>query len=159
MVVRIRPSTPADAIPWALLMDADSPRAVVRKYLARGELWLAEDGTRVLGAMVLLAKRTDAWEIMNLAVAADAQRQGIGTRLLRKARQVAKARGAHRLEVGTGNSSLGPLAFYQRFGFRIVGVAVDFFTPRWSRVRRENGIALRDMVRMSLDVRGRARAD
>jgi ribosomal protein S18 acetylase RimI-like enzyme len=149
--MKIRKANRGDPVPWTLLLDADGPRAEIRKYLSRGETWLAQEGPRVVGALILMETRAaGVWEIMNLAVAPDLQRQGVGTRLLRKARALAKQRGAHRLEVGTGNSSLGPLAFYQRFGFRIIGVEADFFATRWKRVRRENGIALRDMVRMEI---------
>jgi ribosomal protein S18 acetylase RimI-like enzyme len=156
--MEIRRADPGDPIPWTLLLDADGPKAEVRKYLARGELWLAQEGPRVLGSMILMETRAGLWEIMNLAVRADSQRRGIGTLLLGKARSLARRRGARRLEVGTGNSSIGPLAFYQRFGFRIVGVEVDFFARRWKRVRSESGIALRDMVRLEIDFERRARA-
>jgi ribosomal protein S18 acetylase RimI-like enzyme len=155
--MNIRPADPGGPIPWALLLDADGPKAHVRTYLARGELWLAQEGPRVLGAMILMETHAGVWEIMNLAVRADSQRRGIGTRLLGKARSVAERRGGRRLEVGTGNSSIGALAFYQSFGFRIVGVEVDFFARRWKRVRRENGIALRDSVRLEIDLECRAR--
>jgi GNAT superfamily N-acetyltransferase len=147
--MKIRKANPGEPIPWTLLLDADGPKAEIRKYLSRGELWLAQEDARIVGSMVLLQTRAGAWEIMNLAVCTDLQRTGIGTQLLRKAKALAKQRGAPRLEVGTGNSSIGPLAFYQRFGFRIIGVDVDFFTRRWSRVRRENGIELRDMIRLA----------
>ena len=148
--MKIRKADRGDPVPWNLLLDADGPRAEIRKYLPRGEMWLAQEGPRVVGAMILMETRAHVWEIMNLAVVADMQRQGVGTRLLRKARTLARQRRAHRLEVGTGNSSLGPLAFYQRFGFRISSIAFDFFTFRWKRIHRENGIPLRDMVRLEI---------
>ncbi|REN20672.1 GNAT family N-acetyltransferase, partial [Mycobacterium tuberculosis] len=83
--------------------------------------------------MVLLETRVGTWEIMNIGVSDELRGRGVGTALLRKASALAAERGANRLEVGTGNSSLRELAFYQRFGFRIVGVDTDFF------VRRANG--------------------
>jgi len=95
--------------------------------------------------------RVDVWEVMNLAVSRNMKRKGIGTRLLKKARTLARQRGAHRLEVGTGNSGIGQLAFYQRFGFRIVGVDANFFVRRWHKVWKQNGISLRDMVRMEIE--------
>lgn len=146
----IRQAAPGDAIPWKLLHSADGPRAEIRKYLDRGELWLAEQAGCVVGQMVLMQTRVDTWEIMNIAVDDAQQGQGIGTALLRRAKSLATQRGAHRLEVGTGNSSLRELAFYQRFGFRIVGVDVDFFVRRLGKVTRQNGIGLRDMLRMDM---------
>ncbi len=150
MKTTIRRAGPNEAVPWRLLLSADGPRSEIAKYLARGELWLADCGGDIVGEMVLMETRVDVWEIMNLAVSQSVQRTGIGTRLLRKARTIAKQRRALRLEVGTGNGGVGQLAFYQRFGFRIVGVDTDFFVRRWHKVAKQNGMALRDMVRMEI---------
>ena len=54
------------------------------------------------------------------------------------------------VEVGTGNSSLDALAFYQRAGFRIVGVIPDFFVDNYPEPIVENGIRCIDMVRLRL---------
>lgn len=151
--LKIRKATAEDAVPWPLLFDADGPRAEVEKYLARGEQWLAEQAGEVVGQMVLMETRADTWEIMNIAVAEERKGQGIGTALLRKAKLLATQRGAHRLEVGTGNSSLRELGFYQRFGFRIVGVDFDFFVRRWGKATKQGGIPLRDMIRMEIWLR------
>ncbi|WP_390344727.1 GNAT family N-acetyltransferase [Variovorax boronicumulans] len=146
----MRRAAPADAVPWPLLFDADGPRPEIEKYLLRGEQWLAEQASEVVGQMVLMATRVDTWEIMNIAVAEAHKGQGIGTAMLKKAKALARQRDAHRVEVGTGNSSLRELAFYQRFGFRIVGVDVDYFVRRWGKATKQNGIPLRDLVRMEM---------
>jgi ribosomal protein S18 acetylase RimI-like enzyme len=150
MKTTIRRARPTEPLPWDLLLSADGPRPEIEKYLARGELWLAECGGDIVGEMVLMETRVDVWEIMNLAVSQSVQRQGIGTRLLKRAKTMAKQRRAHRLEVGTGNGGVGQLAFYQRFGFRIVGIDANFFVRRWHKVWTQNGIPLRDMVRMEI---------
>ena len=150
MKTSIRKARPDELPPWGLLLSADGPKPEIEKYLRRGELWLAACDGATVGAMVLMETRVDVWEIMNLAVLPEAQRKGVGTRLLKKARTVARQRGAHRLEVGTGSGGVGQLAFYQRFGFRIVGVDTDFFVRRWHKVWLQNGIPLRDMVRMEI---------
>ncbi|WP_422086074.1 GNAT family N-acetyltransferase [Variovorax sp.] len=147
---KLRRATPADATPWKLLFAADGPRAEIRKYLSRGEQWLAEIDGLVVGQMVLMQTRVGTWEVMNIAVSDDLRGRGVGTALLRKARALAVERGAHLLEVGTGNSSLRELAFYQRFGFRIVGVDVGFFERRSRKLQKQDGIVLRDMVRLAL---------
>src|SRR5262245_33644016 len=89
---RVRLATPRDRVPWRLLLSADRPRVEVEEYLARGELWLAERESEVVGEMVLVQAGADAWEVMNLAVARCWHRHGIGTLLLRKARAVARRR-------------------------------------------------------------------
>ena len=135
----MRRANPADAPPWKLLFAADGPRAEIEKYLSRGEQWLAEIDGLVVGQMVLMQTRVDIWEVMNIAVSDELHGR-------------AAERGAQRLEVGTGNSSLRELAFYQRFGFRIVGVDVGFFERRSKRVQKQDGIVLRDMVRLALEL-------
>lgn len=53
--------------------------------------------------------------------------------------------------VGTANSSIGNLAFYQKCGFRLCGIRRDFFLsypqPIW-----ENGIRALDMVMFERDL-------
>lgn len=148
---KIRRALAADPVPWALLLSADAQRHEVRKYLERGELWLAELRGTVVGEMVLLETRADVWEVMNIAVSAKYRRKGVGFALLKRARTVARRRGAHRLEVGTDSGGFGRLAFYQRFGFRIVAVDLDFFVRRYHRAVRSNGILVRDMLRMTIE--------
>jgi len=149
-VLGIRRATESDSLPWALLLDADGPRKVIESYIARSELWLAEQDGKVIGEMVLLETRPRVLEILNIAVKPSLRSRGIGTKLLRKARTLAKSRGAERLEVGTGNNCFRQLAFYQRFGFRIVGVDTGFFRRRWKKGTKSDGIALLDLVRMEI---------
>ncbi len=63
--------------------------------------------------------------------------------------EVAKSKGYRTIEVGTANSSIGQLAFYQKCGFRITGVDKDFFVRHYPEEIFENGIQCRDMVRLS----------
>ena len=88
---------------------------------------------------------------MNIAVIESCQGQGIGKQLLSEAVKIAERSGCKTIEVGTGNSSLAQLAFYQKAGFRITGVVRDFFV---TKNIIENGIRCRDMIRLSLDVSG-----
>lgn len=76
----------------------------------------------------------------------------IGKQLVLHAIQTAKTRGYRTIEIGTGNSGIGQLALYQKCGFRIVGVDIDFFIRHYSEVIYENGIQCRDMVRLSQDL-------
>ncbi len=148
--VKIRRATDKDPIPWDLLLDADGPQEIVSSYLERSELWLAELDGQLVGEMVLLETRPDVLEILNMAVRPSLQSEGIGTKLLRKARSLAKSREMERLEVGTGNNCFRQLAFYQRFGFRIIGVDTDFFVRRRKKISKLQGVPLLDLVRMEI---------
>ncbi len=56
--------------------------------------------------------------------------------------------------VGTGNSGIGQLAYYQKAGFRLWRIERDFFGPDrgYPDGLEENGIATRDMVWIDQDL-------
>jgi ribosomal protein S18 acetylase RimI-like enzyme len=58
----------------------------------------------------------------------------------------------HTLEVGTGNSSIGQLALYQKCGFRITGIDYNYFIRHYDEPIFENGIPCRDMIRLAIDL-------
>ncbi|MCC2685603.1 MAG: hypothetical protein K0R75_2502, partial [Paenibacillaceae bacterium] len=80
------------------------------------------------------------------------QGKGIGTKLVETALLYAKNAQAQRIKVGTGNSSLMPLRFYQKCGFRIHEIWKDHFTNNYMEEIYENGMRCRDMVRLTIDL-------
>ena len=141
-----------EKLPMDLLLLADPSRELVEEYLKRGECFIAEADKQILGVYVLLPTRPNTVELVNIAVAEQCQSRGIGKRLVMDAIQTAKTKGYKIIEVGTGNSSIGQLALYQKCGFRITDVDFDFFVKHYSEEIFENGIQCRDMVRLSLDL-------
>jgi ribosomal protein S18 acetylase RimI-like enzyme len=150
--VAVRPLAAGEPVPWPLLLLADPSEPMVRSYLARGRVFVAEEEGRLVGEYVLLATRPATAELVNVAVAEDRQGRGIGRALVLDAIERARAEGYRTLELGTGNAGIGQLALYQRCGFRIVGVDLDFFTRHYPEPLEENGIACRDMIRLSLEL-------
>jgi Acetyltransferase (GNAT) family. len=138
--------------PMDLLLDADPSRRIVEEYLKRGECYVAEIDGRVIGVYVLLPTRPETVELVNIAVAPEYRNRGIGKQLVLDAIETAKKQGYRIIEVGTGNSSIGPLMLYQKCGFRITGVDIDFFTRHYPEEIMENGIPCRDMIRLALDL-------
>ncbi len=63
-----------------------------------------------------------------------------------------RERGYHRIIVGTGNSSIDNLAFYQKLGFRFRSVVRDFFTLHYPEPIFEHGIQWCDMIILDLDL-------
>ncbi|MCR9142663.1 MAG: GNAT family N-acetyltransferase [bacterium] len=161
---------------FALLRDADPSRANVDDYLARGELYVSrsipggdtnapgpggddskwdsvsDSDSDIVGLYVILETRPRTIEIMNVAVLPELQGQGIGKDLVRHAIERARTKGAKSIEIGTGNSSVGQLALYQKMGFRILGIDFDYFVRFYEEPLYENGIQVRDMIRLAQDL-------
>lgn len=136
-----------------MLLLADPSKAAVQDYLADGKLYVAEWDDTVVGAYVLLQTEGPLWELKNIAVSSEWQGKGVGKALIAAATSSATELGAETLEVGTGNSSIDQLAFYQKAGFRMVRIAKNFFTLNYDEPIYENGIQCRDMVILSKDLK------
>ena len=152
MEVAIRSLTTEDPIPCELLLLADPARHLVEEYLPRGFCYLAESGPQVVGVLVLIRTRPETMEIVNLAVGEPYQGKGVGKKLIGHAVARARDMGARTLEIGTGSTGVGQLLLYQKCGFRITGVDRDFFVRHYPEPLYENGMQLRDMVRLGMDL-------
>ncbi|CEG29029.1 GNAT family N-acetyltransferase [Bacillus sp. B-jedd] len=138
--------------PMNLLLTADPSTESVDDYLLRGDCYVAEKGQRIVGVYVLLPTRPETAELVNVAVAETHQGIGIGQQLVKDAIQIAKHSGYRTIEVGTGNSSIGQIALYQKCGFRMNGVDRDYFIRHYREEIFENGIQCRDMIRFTQDL-------
>lgn len=127
----------------------------MRGYYQQGDLYAIDDHAGRPGGMILAIPGPDASvELKAVAVDEALQGRGIGRRLLIAVLEDLKARGVRRVVVGTGNSGVGVLAFYQKAGFRLWKIERDFFSPArgYPAGLEENGIPLRDMVWMDQEL-------
>lgn len=124
--MEIRKLKAGEQPPLELLLLADPSESLVNGYLRRGLCCVAEVDNSIIGVYVVLQTRPETVEIVNIAVDENKHGQGIGKQLLNHAIQNAKLLGAKTIEIGTGNSSVGQLALYQKCGFRITGIDRDF---------------------------------
>ena len=138
--------------PIEILLLADPSVKMIDSYLERGDCFIAESENEIIGVYVLLPTRPETVEIVNVAVAEEHQRKGIGKQLVLDAIQWGRVSGYKTIEIGTGNSSISQLALYQKCGFRITGIDHDFFIKHYSDKIYENGIQSRDMIRLSQDL-------
>lgn len=150
--LNIRKLEKQDKIPMDLLLLADPSECIVEEYVTRGDCYIAESEKQVVGVYVLLPTRPKTVELVNVAVAKTHQGEGVGKLLVTDAIRTAKAKGYKTIEIGTGNSSIGQLALYQKCGFRIIGIDFDFFIKHYEEEIFENGIQCRDMIRLSKDL-------
>ena len=138
--------------PWELLLESDPSRARVEGYLSDELTRIAKVDDVAIAVYALARRAPTHFELMNIAVREDYRGCGLGRRLIGHALGLAESKGARVVDVGTANSSLDNLAFYQRNGFRIVGVDPDFFTRHYPEPIFEHGIQARDRVRLRLEL-------
>lgn len=137
-----------------LLLLADPSKKMILEYVNRGICFDIENGLKQpIGIIVLVPVRPQTIEIMNLSIHEGYQSKGYGRYLVQHAIQYAKSQQYSNIEVGTGNSSIGQIAFYQKCGFRITGIEQDFFSKHYKEKIIENGLWCRDMIRFSMQIK------
>ncbi len=145
MDVHLNPVPGADAeelLP--ILRDAEEREERLREALSDPtcRTFAALTGDRTVGAAVVRWDDSEPAEIVYIAVVPGERGRGHGRRIV-AAVQADVHTGT--LSVGTANSSLDNIAFYQKCGFRMRCVRRDFFDYITPPVR-ENGIVMRDMI-------------
>ena len=138
-----------------LLLLADESLDQVRSYMQSGELYaLVERDGNAVGIVLTIPAEHGAVELKAVAVDQAQQNRGIGRRLLAAVIEDLRKRGVRRAIVGTANAGIGQLAYYQKAGFRLSHIERDFFSPArgYPTVMEDNGIRLRDMVWMDLEL-------
>ena len=139
-----------------LLLLADDSELQVRSYMNDGTLYVygSKDRDDALGIVLAIPEPEGSVELKAVAVAEGLHGQGIGSRMLRAVIEDLRNHGVRHLIVGTGNSGIGQLAYYQKAGFRLWKIERDFFSPErgYPDDLEENGIPLRDMVWMDQEL-------
>jgi putative acetyltransferase len=82
-----------------------------------GAIYIAEEGSEVVGACALRPWIGDAHEIAKLVVAPSARGRGYGKRLVQKCIQVARRKGARRIVLVSNSRLTRALNLYHALGF------------------------------------------
>ncbi len=127
-----------------LLLLGDEQEEMIERYLDRGTLWTLVDGGVLQAVCVVTEEGGGDFEIKNLAVAPESQRQGYGRAMVEEVARRCRGRG-RRLLAGTGDSPL-TVPFYEACGFRESHRVRDFFTENYDHPIYEAGRRLTDMV-------------
>ena len=135
-----------EPLPIELLLEAVPSEKLVRAYCAESRVYAVEDAAGTIGVLVLCPLDEAVVEIKNVAVAESVRGKGLGKSLILHAIAEAKCLGFRKAVIGTGNSSLGQLALYQKCGFRMVSIDRGFFLRNYPEPIVENGILCEDMV-------------
>ena len=95
----------------------------------------------------MLQTGADECELMNLAVDPAQRGKGFAAKLVRHLFKLYQPR-CRRMRVGTSPANVG---FYERFGFRKVGLREGFFSENYESLE-ENGTMLTDMIVMEREL-------
>jgi ribosomal protein S18 acetylase RimI-like enzyme len=114
-----------------------------------------EEGGELVGAATV-RWQSEPSEILELGIATDHQRKGLGKQFLMWLVDEAKRREKAALLVGTSNTSVGNILFYQKCGFRMDHVRVDYLRY-YRKPRFENGIQVRDLLVFKMDLAEQAK--
>jgi GNAT superfamily N-acetyltransferase len=135
-----------------ILRQAEETEEALRWSLANlsDAVYRMDVGDQLVGAATM-QWRADPCEIMELAIAPAWQRQGLGKQFVAWLIDEARRRGKQRLLVGTANSSIDNIIFYQRCGLRMDHVRRDYFWY-YREPRYEDGIRIRDLLVFRYDL-------
>ncbi|GEK31463.1 N-acetyltransferase [Kurthia zopfii] len=127
-----------------LLLLADEDQDVVMGYINEGKLFEINENNKRAGVIQII-ECEGYYEIKNIAIIPELQGQGIGKKALRFVERISYDDGAQLMKVGTANSSISNIAFYQKAGYRLDSITHDFFTD-YKEPIFENGIQAIDML-------------
>ena len=135
-----------------LLLLADEQWSMVERYLYRGRMYgLFIEGRNSPVSICVITKETeDILEIKSFATDPAFQRKGYGKRLMEHV--IDRYKGSARLLcVGTGDTAR-TLDFYKSCGFVPSHRIRDFFTDNYDHPIIEDGVQLRDMIYLKLEL-------
>jgi N-acetylglutamate synthase-like GNAT family acetyltransferase len=129
-----------------ILRQAEETESALRRSLANlsDAVYRMDDDGQLVGAATM-QWRDDPCEIIELGIAPERQGRGLGKHLVAWLIEEARRRSKRQMLVGTANSSIDNIAFYQKCGFRMDQVRKDYFWY-YREPHYEHGIQVRDML-------------
>ena len=126
-----------------ILLIADPSEEAIEKYLNDSDVFVMFDDGEPVCAAAVLEISNDTCELKNIA--ASVLRKGYGSKMLGWLFDYYKGKFAY-MEVGTGNSSVGNIKFYERNGFSITHTIENFFIDNYDEPIFEDGVQCKHMV-------------
>lgn len=133
-------------IPYELLLLADETRDAIDQYIFKCDIYLLYDRTESIAVMALYKNGDSELEIKNIAVIESYRSKGIGSILIKKAKEIALDSHYKILSVGTSDTGFQQIRFYEKNGFKKTGIRKDFFIENYPSPIYENGLQMRDMI-------------
>ncbi|MEI5907417.1 GNAT family N-acetyltransferase [Bacillus spongiae] len=128
-----------------LLLLADESKEMVREYIGEGDMYTINSERGIVGIIQVTFLSSKVVELKNMALLEGYRGKGIGRKAIENIEKLYKGKGYDELIVGTANSSIDNIAFYQKAGFRMSEIRKDFFLS-YPEPIVENGIQAFDMI-------------
>ena len=119
--------------PWTRGNFLDSVRAGY-------SVWVLRDETTALIAYSVMTLMIDEAHLLNLSVARDCQREGVGWCTLEWMAEVARGYGARTMLLEVRPSNASAVRMYERYGFQRIGVRRGYYPAQSGR---EDAIVMR----------------
>ncbi|MBX0358084.1 N-acetyltransferase [Halobacillus sp. Nhm2S1] len=127
------------------LLLADESETIIESYINDGSFYTIHMDDIHIGVCLFVFPGEHTVEIKNFALQKAYQGKGFGKQVIDISCSLFHRNGYKEMFVGTSNSSIENLAFYQKAGFRFHEIHHDFFL-QYSEPFYENGIRGMDMV-------------
>jgi ribosomal protein S18 acetylase RimI-like enzyme len=144
----------AGPLPFELLLLADETVEAIEKYVYTSDVYTVsiDDNEAPVAAFVLSRLNTTEAELKNIAVAPTFQGKGVGSILITEIREICRNSGFRKLWVGTPDSAIQQINFYEKNGFVRDGIKKNFFIDNYPDPIWEDGIMLKDMLMLCTEI-------
>ncbi|MFC7060907.1 GNAT family N-acetyltransferase [Halobacillus seohaensis] len=125
MIKLINAENRKDYLPYLLL--ADENEDIINEYINDGEMYAITSENQTIGVCLFIFPEINVVEIKNIAIIFSKQGKGLGKAVIQEACTFFRRRGYAQLIVGTANSSIANIIFYQKTGFHMEAIRKNFF--------------------------------
>ncbi|WP_409250882.1 GNAT family N-acetyltransferase [Bacillus sp. SCS-153A] len=134
-----------------LLLIADESAEAVNQYINEGDMFSIKFNDHLAGVLLFTPVKEGILELKNIALSSDCRGRGLGKASIYEALSYYRRKGVKKVIVGTANSSIDNIAFYQKAGFRMYDIKRGFFL-KYPEPIYENGIRALDMLMFEKDL-------
>ncbi|MGM0845201.1 MAG: GNAT family N-acetyltransferase [Bacillota bacterium] len=134
-----------------LLLMADESKEAIEKYIFDGDMFSIYYQNKLAGVILFTAVDESTMELKNFALVPEFRRKGIGKAAIEEGLALYKNQEKKTIIVGTANSSIDNIVFYQKAGFRMYEIKKDFFLNYPDPIT-ENGISGLDMIMFKIEL-------
>ncbi|SEO57419.1 Acetyltransferase (GNAT) domain-containing protein [Amphibacillus marinus] len=118
---------------------------MVASYINKGDLFVITKADEEVGAILFVKHNHHTIELKNIIINQTNRGRGYGKAVINELTPFYQQQGYRCMAVGTANSSIDNIAFYQKAGFRLTTIKRDFF-QQYAQPIYEHGIRARDLL-------------